>query len=441
MTMTLSDFRHRLRNNDLIPSHGSVTQVVGLVLESAGPRVSVGEVCAVHYHRTEPPVLAEVVGFRENRVLLMPLGEMTGIGPGSRVVPTRRPLMAPTGPELLGRVLNGLGHPLDGLGPLQPSGFRPVQGAPPLPLDRTRITEPLSIGIRSIDSCLTCGRGQRFGIFAGSGVGKSVLMGMAARRTTAQVNVIALVGERGREVKDFIERDLREEGLARSVVIAVTSDRPALERVKGAQLATAVAESFRDQGQDVLLMVDSVTRVAMAQREIGLAIGEPPTTKGYTPSVFALLPRLMERAGTNALGSITGLYTVLVDGDDMNEPIADAARSILDGHIVLSRRLAARGHYPAIDVLESVSRVMTEVVSPEHRAQARRLIEILATYREAEDLVNIGAYVKGSNPRIDDALLHIDEVTRFLRQDVDESALWAETVARLAELGGTRGAA
>lgn len=433
--ITIEDFRTRLRNSDLIPGHGYVTQVVGLVLESAGPRVAVGEICAVHFNRTAPPVLAEVVGFRENRVLLMPLGEMAGIGPGSRVVPTRRPLMAPTGSELLGRVLDGLGRPLDALGPLDASGHRPVHGAPPRPLDRTRIAEPLSIGIRSIDACLTCGRGQRFGIFAGSGVGKSVLMGMAARRSSARINVIALIGERGREVKDFLERDLREEGLARSVVVAVTSDRPALERVKGALLATAVAEHFRDQGLDVLLMVDSVTRVAMAQREIGLAIGEPPTTKGYTPSVFALLPRLMERAGTNRHGSITGLYTVLVDGDDMNEPIADAARSILDGHIVLSRRLAARGHYPAIDVLESVSRVMTDVVTPEHRARARRVIEILATYREAEDLVNIGAYVKGSNPRIDDALAHIEPVTEFLRQDVDESAPWDDTVERLARLG------
>jgi flagellum-specific ATP synthase len=436
MSLSLAACRERLRSADLVRVNGCVTQVVGLVVESTGPRAAVGEVCEIHYHRNKPPVMAEVVGFRENRALLMPLGPMEGIGPGSVVVPTHGALAVPVGPGLLGRVIDSLGHPIDGRGPIEALHYRPVQSAPPNPLERRRIEEPLPTGIRAIDACLTCGRGQRFGVFAGSGVGKSILMGMVARKSAAQVNVIGLVGERGREVKDFIERDLRDEGLARSVVVAVTGDRPALLRVKGALLATAVAEYFRDQGMDVLLMIDSITRVAMAQREIGLTVGEPPTTRGYTPSVFALLPQFLERAGTNPRGSITGLYTVLVEGDDMNEPIADAARSILDGHIVLSRRLAARGHYPAIDVLDSVSRVMIDVTGPEHRAQAREIVDVLATYREAEDLVNIGAYVKGSNPRIDHALARIDPVNAFLRQDVDEDAPFEETLATLARVGG-----
>jgi len=430
--------RDGLNAADLVRTNGVVKQVVGLVVEATGPEAAVGDVCEIQTGRTTPPVSAEVVGFKDGRTLLMPLGEMGGIAPGSVVVPTHRPLLAPVGGGLLGRVIDSLGEPIDGKGPIEAQSFRPVTAAPPNPLSRRRIEEPLGLGIRAIDGCLTCGRGQRFGVFAGSGVGKSMLMGMVARTSKAQVNVIALVGERGREVKDFVERDLRADGLARSVVIAVTGDRPALLRVKGALMATAIAESFRDQGCDVLLMVDSLTRVAMAQREIGLTVGEPPTTRGYTPSVFALLPQFLERAGTNAHGSITGLYTVLVEGDDMNEPIADAARSILDGHIVLSRRLAARGHYPAIDVLESVSRVMIDVVSPEHRDQARRVIEILATYREAEDLINIGAYAKGSNPKIDEAIEKIDAIHAFLRQDVNETSDFEATRAALVRLAGVR---
>ncbi len=429
-------FRDALNGADLVRTNGIVKQVVGLVIESTGPEAAVGDVCEIRYRRNAPPVAAEVVGFKDGRTLLMPLGEMGGIAPGSVVVPTHRSLLAPVGPGLLGRVIDSLGEPIDGLGPVDARAYRPVNAPPPNPLERSRIEEPLGTGIRAIDACLTCGRGQRFGIFAGSGVGKSMLMGMVARSSKARVNVIALVGERGREVKDFIERDLRAEGLSRSVVVAVTGDRPALLRVKGALIATTIAEYFRDQGLDVLLMVDSLTRVAMAQREIGLTVGEPPTTRGYTPSVFALLPQFLERAGTNGKGSITGMYTVLVEGDDMNEPIADAARSILDGHIVLSRRLAARGHYPAIDVLESVSRVMIDVVSPEHRDQARKLVEILATYREAEDLINIGAYAKGSNPRIDRAIAKIDEINAFLRQNVEDPSDFESTLRALAELGG-----
>ena len=400
--------------------HGKVTQVVGLVIEATGPAVSVGDLCYVHPRDGEEPIQAEVVGFRGKSALLMPLGDMRGIGPQSIVVPTFKPPTVRIGDDLLGRVINSVGTPIDGKGPVKCHEEYPLVNKPMNPLDRERIREPLATGVKAIDTCLTCGRGQRVGIFSGSGIGKSTLLGMVARHTEADVNVIALVGERGREVKRFIEEDLGEQGLRRSVVVAVTSDQPALLRLQGAFVATAVAEYFRNQRMDVLLMMDSVTRFAMAQRQIGLAIGEPPTTRGYPPSVFALLPQLLERAGTSPAGSITGIYTVLVEADDMNEPISDSVRSILDGHIVLSRELASRNHYPAIDILQSVSRVMVDVVSKRHTEVANQMRKVLATYKEAEDLINIGAYIDGSNPDIDYARQKIAALNMFLTQNVDD---------------------
>ena len=412
---------------------GRVEEIIGLVICSIGPPVAVGEMCRI----TSPEggyVPAEVVGFRGNRVMLMPLGSLEGIAPGHLVSSEREPFRVPVGIGLLGRVLDGLGHPIDSAGPLMAEGMRSALGAPPDPLKRARIKEPIATGIRTIDALLTCGKGQRIGIFSGSGVGKSILLGMIARNTSAQANVIALLGERGREVREFIEKYLGEEGLKRSVVVAVTSDQPSLIRIKGAQVATAIAEDFRDKGMDVMLMMDSVTRLAMAQREIGLTVGEPPTTRGYTPSVFAMLPRLLERSGASDRGSITGIYTVLVEGDDMNEPVADAVRSILDGHIVLSRKIAARNHYPAIDVLESVSRLMFDIVDNEHLEAARALLEHLAVYRDAEDLVNIGAYVQGSNPKIDIALQKIDAIQNFLKQGIGDKGDFKDTLRHLQDL-------
>ena len=409
-----------VRRVDLVKVNGRVSQVIGLVIESIGPNTSLGEVCTIKSKDGEDVCLTEVVGFKNNRVLSMALGDISHISPGCEIVASGKSFTVAVGQGLLGRVLDGLGKPMDGLGPLATKEVRSIYSTPPNPLDRMRIREPITTGIRSIDTLLTCGKGQRVGIFAGSGVGKSVTMGMIARNTNADVNVIALVGERGREVREFIEKELGPEGLKRSVVVVATSDQTALVRLKAAFLATSIAEYFRDLGLDVMLMMDSATRVAMAQREVGLAIGEPPTTKGYTPSVFALLPKLLERAGTSDKGSITGLYTVLVDGDDFNEPIADAVRSILDGHIVLSRRLASAGQYPAVDVLESISRVMPDVTTLEHRNQVQRFSDILATYKEAEDLINIGAYVRGSNPRIDYSLSKIESVRTFLKQGIDE---------------------
>jgi flagellum-specific ATP synthase len=366
----------------------------------------------------------------------MPVGELAGISPGSEIIATGQKLQVEVGQSLLGRVLNGLGQPMDGKDPLFTGNYYPLNASPPNPLTRKRIEVPLAMGIRAIDGLLTCGRGQRIGIFAGSGVGKSTLLGMIARNTEADVNVIGLIGERGREVRDFLERDLGEEGLARSVVVVATSDQPALVRIKGAMVATAVAEYFRDQGKDVMLMMDSVTRFAIAQREVGLAVGEPPTTRGYTPSVFALLPKLLERSGTAEKGSITGLYTVLVEGDDMNEPIADAVRGILDGHIVLSRNLAHLNHYPAIDVLASVSRLMSELGSKEHKDAAGKLRSSLAIYHNNEDLINIGAYASGSNPQIDSAISMIQPINGFLRQGVYEKAPFGDTVAGLVSMMG-----
>jgi len=434
---SLERYIHTVERVNTIRPHGRVSHVIGVMVESQGPAAHVGEVCEIHCKRNGPPVLAEVVGFRENSVLLMPFGEMEDLRPGSAVVATGSSMRVDVGPGLLGRVLDGLGRPIDGLGPVEAETRILVGRTPPHPLGRQRITEPLSFGVRALDATLTCGKGQRIGIFAGSGVGKSTLLGMIARNSAADVNVIALVGERGREVRDFLEKDLGPEGLARSVVVVATSDQVAVSRLRGAMVGTCIAEYFRDQGLDVMLMMDSVTRVAWAQREIGLAVGEPPTTRGYTPSVFAMLPKLLERSGTAEKGSITGLYTVLVEGDDMNEPVADSVRSILDGHVVLSRSLAHANHYPAIDILQSVSRLMPDVTSSGHRKSAAGLREAMATFRSAEDLINIGAYVDGSNPKIDHAKAHIDAINGFLRQGTHDKAEYASTVSGLEGLFGS----
>ncbi|MBO6236991.1 MAG: flagellar protein export ATPase FliI [Schwartzia sp.] len=427
MELNLKKFSRAIEDTESIKMSGKVTQVIGLVIESKGPNVSLGELCYIksRFPNVEP-IPAEVVGFREGLVLLMPIGEMQGIGPGCEVVSAQKTLQVKVGMELLGRVLDGLGNPMDGKGPILSRTEYPLHAEPPDPLQRPRIKDSLYVGVRAIDGLITLGSGQRIGIMAGSGVGKSTLLSMIARNTEADISVISLVGERGREVRDFIERDLGEEGLKRSVVVVATSDKPALVRIKGAMTATAIAEYFRDQGRRVVLMMDSVTRFAMAQREVGLTIGEPPATRGYTPYVFALLPRLLERAGTSARGSITGIYTVLVDGDDMNEPIADAVRSILDGHIVLSRAIAAQNHFPAIDILASVSRVMTDVVTKEHREAAQHMRALMAVYKEAEDLIHIGAYVKGSSKRIDEAIQKIDAINDFLCQGVFEVSSFEE---------------
>ncbi|GFN31896.1 flagellar protein export ATPase FliI [Paenibacillus xylaniclasticus] len=405
---------------DPVRVNGKVTRVIGLTVESEGPDASIGDVCHIYPTKGAKPLKAEVVGFRDNKVILMPLGELHSIGPGCDVVGTGKPLTVQVGSELLGKVLDGLGQPLDGSFMPSRMPHSSTNNTPGNPLARPRVKEPLSIGVRAIDGLLTVGRGQRVGIFAGSGVGKSTLLGMIARNTSADVNVIALIGERGREVLEFIEKDLGPEGLARSVVIVATSDQPALIRMKGALIATTIAEYFRDRGLNVMLMMDSVTRYAMALREVGLAIGEPPATRGYTPSVFAALPKLLERAGTGQTGSITAFYTVLVDGDDMNEPIADAVRGILDGHIVLSRELAHQGHFPAIDVLASISRVMKEIVTEEQQDAANTLKSLLATYRSSEDLINIGAYQFGSNEKIDKSIQAIDDINAFTRQKTNE---------------------
>ncbi len=411
--------------------NGKVTQVIGLTVESEGPDASVGDLCYIYPAKSTKPLKAEVVGFRDNKVILMPLGDLHAIGPGCDVVGTGKPLTIQVGSELLGKVLDGLGQPLDGSHIPTRMPHYSTYNQPGNPLMRPRVKDPLSIGVRAIDGLLTVGQGQRVGIFAGSGVGKSTLLGMIARNTSADVNVIALIGERGREVLEFIEKDLGPEGLARSVVIVATSDQPALIRMKGALIATTIAEYFRDRGLNVMLMMDSVTRYAMALREVGLAIGEPPATRGYTPSVFAELPKLLERAGTGPTGSITAFYTVLVDGDDMNEPIADAVRGILDGHIVLSRSLAHKGHFPAIDVLQSVSRVMKEIVAEEHQDAANELKSLLATFRDSEDLINIGAYQSGSNAEIDRAIQYIDTIRGFTQQKTTEKVDFEEAKQRL----------
>lgn len=412
----------RLADTPRFATYGRVTRLVGLVIEATGLDVGIGELCRVSSLTDDHSVLAEVVGFHERGVLLMPLGELAGLHPGSYVQPLKRSFGVDVGPQMLGRVLNGLGHPIDGLGRLDTTERVPLSGEPPHPLQRQPIHQPLETSVRAIDGMLTVGRGQRVGIFSGSGVGKSTLLGMIARQAKADVNVIALLGERGREVRDFIDNSLGAEGLARSVLVVATGDAAALVRARGALVATAIAEYFRDQGKQVLLMVDSVTRVAMAWREIGLAVGEPPTTKGYPPSVFASLPRLLERAGNGSTGGITGIYTVLVDGDDFNEPVADAARSILDGHIVLTRKLASAGHFPAIDILESKSRVRDQIIAAPHRSAANSLMGLEAAYREKEDLIMVGAYQKGSDPMVDASLRMRDQITSFLRQRPDETS-------------------
>lgn len=427
----LSNYSNVIEDIEVIKVHGKVKDVIGLVIVSNGPNVALGEICSIVDRSGIEICKAEVVGFKEGKVLSIALGEVQNISPSCEIRSTNENFKVPVNDSLLGRVIDGLGRPIDDKGPIEAVEYREVFQAPPNPLERKRITEPLQTGVRAIDGLLTIGKGQRVGIFAGSGVGKSVTLGMIARNTSADVNVITLIGERGREVREFIEKDLGEEGLKRSVIVVATSDQSALIRMKGALIGTTIAEYFRDKGLDVVLMMDSVTRFAMAQREIGLTIGEPPTTKGYTPSVFAILPKLLERAGNKSKGSITGLYTVLVDGDDMNEPIADAARSILDGHIVLSRKLANKGQYPAVDTLQSVSRVMPDLVDDDHRERAMVFNEILATYNEAEDLINIGAYVKGSNPHIDHALSKINSLRAYLKQDIYEKALYNDTKERL----------
>lgn len=411
--------------------YGKVEQVVGLVIEGKGPISSIGDSAYIFPFFGSDPIEAEVVGFREKKTLLMPLGEIRGIGVGSKILTRRQSVYYYAGDELLGRVINGLGHPIDGKGELKCKDPVPIYRKPVNPMRKKRISSPLDLGIRSINALLTCGKGQRMGIFAGSGVGKSVLLGMIARHTAADVNVIGLIGERGREVREFIERDLGE-GLSRSVVVAATSDEPPLIRIRGAYLAVAIAEYFRDRGYDVLLMMDSLTRFAMAQREIGLAIGEPPTTKGYTPSVFSQLSKLLERTGNGeGEGSMTAIFTVLVEGDDLEDPVADASRAILDGHIVLSRKLADSNFYPAVDVLRSVSRLMKDIVSKEQLEYASRVIEILSEYERAEDLINIGAYVPGSNKKIDYAISMIDKVRLFLKQDIEEKVTFEDTLNAL----------
>jgi flagellum-specific ATP synthase len=437
VSVLLEDAFRAVHDADLCGAYGRVTNLIGLVIEATGLRAEIGELCTIDPGRQRPSVPAEVVGFRNGRTLLMPLGELTGIGPGNSVVPTERPFRVPVGNALLGRVLDGLGEPIDGGGPLEVDERRSTAAPAPDPLRRARIDSRLSLGVRALDTLIPCGRGQRLGIFAGSGVGKSSLLGMVARSTLADVNVICLVGERGREVREFIEADLGD-ALERSVVVVATSEEPALVRIKAAYAATTIAEAFRDAGRHVVLMMDSVTRFATAQREVGLAIGEPPTTRGYTPSVFAQLPRLLERAGTNERGSITGLYTVLVEGDDMNEPVADAARSILDGHCVLTRPLAHRGHYPAIDVLESVSRLANEITSEEVRAAATGLRETVAVYRAKEDLISIGAYAAGSDPMIDYAIAKLPAIDAFLRQGIHESSEAGSADQQLLELMADR---
>jgi len=431
----LAAARGAIGEADLARRHGFVSNLIGLIIEATGLQAEVGEVCLVGTDRNRAAVSAEVVGFRDGRTLLMPLGELHGIGPGTRVLATGAPFRVKVGDGLLGRIVDGLGVPDDG--GASPGGTpRSTIAAPPSALLRPRITERVGLGVRALDGLVPCGRGQRLGIFAGSGVGKSSLLGMIARSSSASINVIALVGERGREVREFIERDLGD-ALERSVVVVATSDQPALVRIKAAFTATTIAEHFRDQGHDVMLMMDSVTRFAMAQREVGLAIGEPPATRGYTPSVFALLPRLLERAGTSTTGSITAFYTVLVDGDDMNEPIADSVRSILDGHIVLTRSLAHAGHYPAVDVLQSVSRLVGEIVTPQVAQAGQQLRAALAVLHDKEDLVAIGAYQPGTDPPLDAALAHRGEIDAFLRQAVDEYSDPGDTDRRLLELAAS----
>jgi flagellum-specific ATP synthase len=423
---TFRSLKEILKRVPPLSMEGKVTKVTGLVMEGDGPAAAVGEICIVDGPQGRP-LEAEVVGFREGVIQLMPIGDMTGLTPGARIRSTGGPARVGVGPGLLGRILDGRGAPMDGLGPLGETESYPVRAQPGNPLQRKRIDSPMDVGVRAINALLCMGQGQRMGIFAGSGVGKSTLMGMIARHTQADVNVIALVGERGREVREFVEKDLGPEGLKRSVVVAATSEQPALVRMRGAYVGTAIAEYFRDQGRNVILMMDSATRFAYAAREVGLSIGEPATTRGYTPSVFAILPQLLERAGAWQGGSITGIYTVLVEGDDMNEPVADSMRSILDGHLVLRRDIAARNIYPAIDALASVSRLMPDLVDPAHLAAAGRFRDILSTYKHNEDMINIGAYQKGASREVDESILHYPRFVNFLKQPFSVGVGFAES--------------
>ena len=426
-------------NTKTIKQVGKITEIIGLTIESDGPKSSIGDLCYIYNDFNDKPTMAEVVGFKKDKILLMPLASPDGIQPGAKVVNTGEAMKIGVGNQLIGRVLNGLGEPIDSLGEIRFSEYRSTHADAINPLKRKRISEPLALGIKSVDGFATVGKGQRMGIFAGSGVGKSTTLGMMAKNTSADLNVIALVGERGREVKEFIEEILGAEGMKRSIVIAATSEQPSLVKIKAAFVATSIAEYFRDKGMDVLFMLDSVTRIAMAQREVGLAIGEPPATRGYTPSVFAMMPKLMERAGTNEYGTITGLYTVLVEGDDFNEPISDTARSILDGHIMLSRDLAHKNHYPAVDVLQSLSRVMGDVTTKEHRAAAGILRNLLAVHTKNEDLINIGAYVQGSDPACDKAIALMPQINEFLTQSTKDKIDFSETINTLIELGNLAG--
>lgn len=432
--LNFEKYKDIIKDSNVYKEIGQVTQIIGLVIEADGPSSSIGDLCHIYNKMDEDPVWAEVVGFKENNILLMPLGDMEGLRPGAIVINTGSEIEVKVGSELLGRTLDGLGRPIDEVGSLRTNITHSTKATKINPLTRKRIKEPLSLGISSIDGFTTVGKGQRLGIFAGTGVGKSTLMGMIARNATSDLNVIALIGERGREVREFIENSLGEEGLSRSIVVVATSDQPSLVKIKAAAVATSIAEYFRESGRDVLFMLDSVTRIAMAQREVGLAIGEPPATRGYTPSVFAILPKLLERTGTSEKGTITGLYTVLVEGDDFNEPISDTVRGILDGHIILSRDLARQNHFPAVDVLSSLSRVMTEITSEEHQEAAGIIRNSMAIYNKNADLINIGAYVHGSDPRVDKAISLNDEINDFLKQSTNGNIDYQKTVDGLIAL-------
>lgn len=430
----LDKFIHTVKNLPAGEKVGKVLRIIGLVIEADGPEASIGDLCYIFNSMNEKPVFAEVVGFQEKKILLMPLGSMEGLKPGAIVTNTKESMKIKVGDMLLGRVLNGLGEPIDSKGDIKSNIYYSTSQKIANPLVRKPIDEVITLGIRSVDAFSTVGKGQRMGIFAGSGVGKSTTMAMMARNTDADVNVIALIGERGREVREFIEKTLGDDGLKRSVVVVATSEQPSLVKIKAAFVATTIAEYFRDQGKDVLFMLDSVTRIAMAQREVGLAIGEPPATRGYTPSVFALMPKILERTGTSDKGTITGLYTVLVEGDDFNEPISDTVRSILDGHIMLSRDLAHKNHYPAVDVLQSISRVMSEIATPEHKKAAGDLRNLLSVYNKNADLINIGAYVRGSDKNVDRAIRLMDDINSFLQQSINDKTNFDSTIKRLMEI-------
>jgi len=433
-TIDIKKYSSFIETNSFVKKIGKISRIIGLMIESDGPGVAIGSICTIK-SRIRPHILAQVVGFRNNQTLLMPLGDIDGVEPGCAIEATEEQPSFSVSSEIIGRVLDGNGKPIDGKGPIPLGTEYPIMGTSINPLSRARVNQSLDVGVRSINGLLTCAKGQRIGIMAGTGLGKSVLLGMIARNTEAEINVIALIGERGREVKEFIDENLGPEGLKRSIVIAAASDQPPLVRLRGAFIATTIAEYFRDQGKDVLLMMDSITRFALAQREIGLSVGEPPTTKGYPPSTFSLIPKLLERAGTSeGSGTITGLYTVLVEGDDINEPVSDSVRAVLDGHIVLDRELAAHNHYPAIDVLSSVSRLMIDVISKEHYDLSMKMKDFLATYNEAKDLINIGAYTKGSNPKWDIAINKIDRINAYLQQGIMETVTMGECLNALKEI-------